>query len=90
MTAPLTHNIEEAAHILGPVASVDWLKKAVAAKKVPHVRSGNGRGRAGRVAFTDAHLAEILLLLEQRPEDSPAPDGPGEFRSVVSRGRRAS
>lgn len=88
MTAPLTYNVQQAAERIGPAVTVDWLKKHI--KEIPHTRSGEGRGRAGRVAFTEAHLAEILQLLEKRPESMPAPDQPEDFRSVVSRGRRAS
>lgn len=83
MTTPLTYNIEQAAERLGPICTADWLRKH--AKDLPHVRSGKGTGRAGRIGFTEGHLAEILTLLEQRPESMPAPTEPGEFRSVTSR-----
>lgn len=88
MTTPLSYTITEAAERIGPAVTVDWLKHHIA--ELPHTRSGKGRGRAGRVAFTEAHLHEILLLIEKRPEGSPGPTKPEEFHSVVTRGQRAS
>jgi hypothetical protein len=89
MTTPLTYNVTQAAGRLGPIVTVDWLKSNV--HRLPHLKSGKGTGRAGRIAFTEAHLAEILLILEQRPAEQPAPAGPGEFHSIASRApRRAS
>lgn len=83
MTSPLSYTVEQAAERIGPAVTVDWLKHNLAT--LPHTKSGKGRGRAGRVAFTEAHLHEILLLIEKRPEGSPGPSKPEEFRSVVSR-----
>lgn len=90
MTAPLTFNVEQAAERIGPAVTVDWLKKAATARRIPCTRSGKGRGRAGKLAFTEAHLAEILLMIEQRPEPSTASDQSSEFDSIISRGKRAS
>lgn len=92
MTAPtLTYNCEQAAERIGAAVSSDWLKRHARAGDIPHTRAGKGRGRAGRLAFTEAHLAEILLIIEQRPDTLPAPDpAPGEFTSVVSRGKRSA
>lgn len=90
MTAPLTYNIERAAERIGDAVTADWLKRHATAGTIPHTRSGNGRGRAGRIAFTEAHLAEILLMIEKRPESMPAPDQPADFTSVVSRGKRVA
>lgn len=90
MITRLTYTVDEAAERIGPAVTVDWLKKAATAKRIPHTRSGKGTGRAGRIAFTDAHLAEILLLIEERPDSSQAPDQPYQFKSIVSRARRAS
>jgi hypothetical protein len=83
MTAPLTYSIEQAAERLGHIVTVDWLKKRV--DDIPHLKSGSGRGRAGRIAFTDQHLAEILAMLEKRP--TPKGQADDEYRPV---GRRRS
>lgn len=88
MTAPLTYSVEQAAERLGHVVTADWLKHHL--EQIPHVKSGKGTGRAGRVAFTEGHLAEILLMLEKRPEGSQAPSEPGEFHSIASRPPRRS
>ena len=69
---PLTMTIEQAAERLGSTFTVDWLKGHL--HEIPHVKSGKGTGRAGRVGFTEAHLAEILLMFEQRPDETPTPD----------------
>jgi hypothetical protein len=90
MTTPLTYDVHAAAERIGPAVTVDWLRKHAQRGEIPHTRSGRGRGRSGRIAFTDAHLAEIIAQLEQRPAGSPAPAGPGEFRSIASRGRRTA
>lgn len=72
--SPLTYSVEEAAERLGHVVTADWLRKRV--DQLPHVKSGNGSGRAGRIAFTDAHLAEILAGLEVRPVAAPTSESP--------------
>jgi hypothetical protein len=65
------------------------LKRRAAAGEIPHTRSGKGRGRAGRLAFTERHLAEILLMLEVRPDGAPRPeDGDLAGGAIVRRGRR--
>lgn len=93
MTAPvepLTLTCEQAAQRIGAAVTADWLKRRAMRGEIPHTRSGKGRGRSGRIAFTDAHLTEILRIIEQRPT-APQNDGtpqPAEFGSVVSRGRR--
>jgi hypothetical protein len=76
------YSIEEAAAELAPVFTIDWLRKHMS--DIPHTKSGKGSGRAGRVGFTEAHLAEILAKFEVRPE--PKPEGAS---SLVTR-RRAS
>lgn len=91
VTTPLTYSAAEAAERIGPAVTADWLKKRAAAGEIPCTRSGKGRGRSGRLAFTEAHLAEILHIIERRPDGVPAPEpGPDDFQSVQSRGRRAS
>ena len=92
MTAPLTYNFEQAAERIGHAVSASWLKRHAAAGDIPHTRSGAGRGRAGRVSFTEAHLVEILQKIEHRPSgSSPAQDEIAELAtSVISRGSRRS
>jgi hypothetical protein len=87
---PLTYDCDQAAARLGSTFTPDWLKRH--ARELPHIKSGKGRGRAGRIGFTEAHLAEILVMFERRPAAAPAPSSPDDFSSVVSRGggRRAS
>jgi hypothetical protein len=85
---PLTYTPAEAAERIGAAVTEDWLKKRAAADLIPHTRSGNGRGRSGRIAFTEAHLAEILQQIERRPAENPEPAP--EFTSVVSRGCRSA
>jgi hypothetical protein len=89
--APLTYSCENAAARIGDAVTADWLKRHASAGQIPHLRSGNGRGRAGRISFTEVHLAEILKLIERRPagENASAPER-AEFSSVVSRGKRRS
>ncbi len=70
--ASLTYTVEEAAERLGPICSVAWLKKHM--RTIPHRKSGNGVGRAGRVAFTDDDLAAILAMLEVKPKVVADPD----------------
>lgn len=79
---PLTYSMEEAAERLGYGFTVDWLKHRI--KDLPHIKTGGGHGRGGRVGFTEAHLAEILLMNERRPEGT-GHTTPDEFRSIVSR-----
>lgn len=80
MSDKLTFTVTEAAERLGAAFSPDWLHKHLA--DIPHGRTGNGTGRAGRVYFTAADLDEIVAQHKvHRPE--PTRVGP------VSR-RRAS
>jgi hypothetical protein len=55
------YSIDQVAEILGPVVTVDWLKKHL--DQVPHLKSGRGTGRAGRLGFTRAHVEEIIGML---------------------------
>lgn len=59
------YSIEQAAEELSPVVTVGWLRKHLS--EVPHVKTGSGTGRAGRIGFTDEHLAEIVKFIEKRP-----------------------
>jgi hypothetical protein len=85
MTSPLSFNIEQASERLGPAFTVDWLKGHI--DEIPHGKTGRGTGRSGRIYFTEAHLAQILLAFEVQPETAPAP-GPDDF-TPVSRRRSA-
>lgn len=89
MSARLTYNVDEAAERLGAAFTVDWLKARVKRGEIPYGKSGNGTGRGGRVYFTEAHLAEIVLKYEHRPESMPAPSRPEDFTPVTRRRRSA-
>lgn len=84
--SPLTYTITEAADRLGSAFTVAWLRKHINA--IPHVRSGGGTGRAGRIGFTDAHLAEIVARYEIRPDGWASPTQPEDF-APLSRRRSA-
>jgi hypothetical protein len=83
MSAPLSYTLAEAAARLGPAFTIDWLKARVKRREIPFGKTGSGNGRAGRVYFTEAHLAEILVMHEQRPDDAPQP--PAGFTPVTRR-----
>jgi hypothetical protein len=85
---PLTYSCENAAARIGDAVTADWLKRHASAGQIPHTRSGKGRGRAGKIAFTEAHLFEILQLIEKRPTGERTTEPAAEFSSVVSRGPR--
>jgi excisionase family DNA binding protein len=67
--APVLHTSEEAAKVLR--VSKSWLERRAAARKIPFTMLG------GCYRFTDAHLAEIVRMHEQRPglaaDDAPPP-----------------
>ena len=73
MSEPLTYNVEQAAERLGGPFTVDWLRKHLA--QIPHLRSGAGRGKAGRVGFTEAHLAAIITAHTVEPQPQAVRDG---------------
>jgi hypothetical protein len=75
--------MEQAAERLGGPFTIDWLKGHLA--QIPHLKTGNGTGRGGRVGFSEAHLAEIVAMFSVAPA---AGSEPGDFPSMVSRGRR--
>lgn len=68
---PLTYDINAAAARLGGAFTVEWLRKRVNRGEIPHGKNGAGRGKAGRIYFTDAHLAEIIAMYEVRPASVP-------------------
>lgn len=73
MSTPLSYSIEQAAERLGPSFTEDWLRHRVKRRLIPFGKTGAGRGRSGHIYFTDAHLAEILLQHEVRPDGAPEP-----------------
>lgn len=85
MTLPMTCDIETAAMRLGGPFTVDWLRGHM--HEIPHVKNGSGRGRGGRIGFTEAHLAEIVERFTVRPAEVPQVD-PDDW-GVRSRGTRA-
>jgi hypothetical protein len=74
MNDPIVKSIEEAAARLGKPFTVDWLKGHM--DEIPHVKVGEGRGRGGRVGFTDEHLAQIVAMNTVQPVRPAAPAGP--------------
>jgi hypothetical protein len=74
MTDPLVKNIEQAAALMGRPFTVDFLKRHLA--DLPHIRVGEGRGRGGRVGFTDEQIAEIIRMFTVGPRAKAAPAGP--------------
>lgn len=86
MTAPepLTYTLPAAAEKLGGIFTVDFLKKNL--HRLPHLKSGAGTGRAGRVGFSEEQLKQVIEICTV----DPAPAEPAEsFPSMVTR-RRAS
>jgi hypothetical protein len=79
VTTPLTYSVEGAAARLGGSFTLD---------EIPHIKAGNGRGRAGRISFSEAHLVQIIDMFTVRPAAAgPEP----EFPSMATRrSRRAS
>lgn len=86
MTTPLTYSITEAAARLGGPFTVDWLRGHLA--EIPHIKNGSGRGRGGRIGFSELHLAQIVAQFSVEP-DTTAPIEP-RYASAVTRRRRAS
>lgn len=85
MTAPLVSDINQAAQRLGGGFTVDWLRNHL--DQIPHVRTGGGTGRAGRIGFTEDHLRRIVEQFTIEP-GSLRPDD--DLTPLTRRGRRAS
>lgn len=67
MTDRLTHTVEQASAKLGEAFTVDWIRHHI--DELPHGRTGEGTGRAGRIFFTDADLEQIVAMRAvRRPE----------------------
>lgn len=79
---PLTFTLAEAAARLGGPFTADWLRGHLA--EIPHVKNGSGRGRGGRVGFTDAHLIRIVEMFSIEPD---APTSTEEFTPITRRKR---
>jgi hypothetical protein len=84
MADPLTYSLEDAAGRLGGPFTVDWLKGHLA--EIPHIRAGKGRGRSGRVGFSEKHLEQIVAMFSIDPLPGTKP---GDFTPLTRR-RRAS
>lgn len=80
MTAPLTHSIESAAARLGGPFTVDWLKGHI--DEIPHIRTGKGRGRSGRIGFSEKHLEQIIAMFSVDPKPGT---NPGDFTPLTRR-----
>ncbi len=83
MTSPLTYSLAEASERLGGPFTVDFLKGHLA--ELPHIKTGAGRGRGGRVAFSEQHLIRIVDMFSVQPREIPVEEFPG---MATRRGRR--
>jgi hypothetical protein len=71
---PLAYTAAEAAAIIGGSCKASWLKAQARSRKIPYVKIG------GAYNFTDAHIAEIISILEVRPKEQPAGKPPADSR----------
>lgn len=74
MTEPLVKTIDEASERMGRPFTRDFLKAHL--DEIPHVRVGEGRGRGGRVGFTDEQMAEIVRMYTVDPTPVRTTSGP--------------
>lgn len=81
---PLTYDVPQAATRLGGPFTVDWLRGHL--DEIPHLRVGSGRGRGGRIGFTDAQLDAIVDQHTVAPKTSPALVA-GDFTPITRRKR---
>jgi hypothetical protein len=81
-TPTKVYSVEQAGEILSPLFTAAWLRGHI--DEIPHTRAGDGRGRSGRIGFTEAHLAEIVAMHEVRPV------GPVPPKSTVVTRRRSA
>ncbi|GAA0496509.1 hypothetical protein GCM10010361_72490 [Streptomyces olivaceiscleroticus] len=63
---PRLYPASEVAEVLG--CSEWWVKEQARRRRIPFIRSGSG------YRFTRDHVQEILCILEERPEDTSAPE----------------
>lgn len=77
---PMTYTLPDAAERLGGPFTIDFLKKHLA--DLPHLKTGKGTGRSGRVAFSERQLEQIVAMFTVDP--APVAD-PAEFPSMVTR-----
>lgn len=80
MTAPLTYSIDAAAERLGGPFTIDWLRGHI--DEIPHVKTGRGSGRSGRIGFTEAHLTAIVAMFTVEPAPGT---NPGDFTPLTRR-----
>ena len=66
----LVHTAIEAAAIIGGTCKPSWLRQQAREKKIPCRKIG------GAYNFSDADIAEILAIFEQRPAARPATPAP--------------
>ena len=93
--APLSYSLEEAPAVLGSIFTVEFLRSHI--EDLPHIRLGKGRGRAGRIGFTEDQLREIVAryavparpLPKPQPVDARPPAATAGFPSMVTRTPRA-
>lgn len=65
--AALVYTADQAAALIGGTCKASWLRKQAREKKIPCRKIG------GAYNFTDADIAEILAIVEQRPAEKAAP-----------------
>lgn len=65
MTEPLTFTLEEAAARLSGPFTADWLRGHL--DEIPDIKLGSGRGRGGRIGFTETQLHAIVAQFTVTP-----------------------
>lgn len=79
----LVHTATEAAAIIGGTCKPSWLRQQAREKKIPCRKIG------GAYNFSDADIAEILAIVEQRPAEKPAAPAPAKTAKQRSATRPA-
>ena len=79
MSTPMTYTTDDVARMLGK--SRDWVRDAANTRKFPHLRIGKS------IRFSEAHLQQIIALLEQAPAEHATPIGQLTSRSRARRPR---
>ncbi|HLK78280.1 MAG TPA: hypothetical protein VKU77_32100 [Streptosporangiaceae bacterium] len=74
---PLTFTPEQAAEIIGGGMKPSWLKDKAARRLIPSAKVG------GSLAFTRAHLEEIVRMGERRAEPAQAGGGTRSRRAAT-------
>lgn len=81
---PMSFDADQAADRLGRPFTADFLRGNL--DRLPHIRLGHGRGRAGRVGFTQEHLDQIVRMHSVAP---PTPAVVHEAFTPITRRRTA-